>query len=88
MGQRRVGLPVVSPGSESVSNTSFDHLRHRGRLPLKRRAVPGLLPQMAGMIDVLGVRQEIGVGGVGVAWAHASDNTLQAPDFTSCSARR
>jgi hypothetical protein len=60
MGQRRVGLPVVSPGSVSVSNTSFDHLRHRGRLPLKLRAVPGLIPQMAGMIDVLGVRQEIG----------------------------
>ena len=29
-----------------------------------------------------------GVGGVGVAWAHASDNTLQTPDFTSCSAQR
>jgi hypothetical protein len=28
-----------------------------------------------------------GVGGVGVAWAHASDNTLQTPDFTSCSAQ-
>jgi hypothetical protein len=29
-----------------------------------------------------------GVGGVGVGWAHASDNTLQTPDFTSCSAQR
>jgi hypothetical protein len=26
---------------------------------------------------VYGVRQEIGVGGVGVAWAHASNNTLK-----------
>ena len=33
MGERCVGLPVVSPGSVSISNTSFDHLRHRGRLP-------------------------------------------------------
>lgn len=47
------GRPVVSPASVSVSNTSFDHLRHRGRLPLKRRAVRGLIPQMAGMIEVL-----------------------------------
>ena len=45
MGERCVGLPVVSPGSVSVSNTSFDHLRHRGRLPLKRRAVRGLSPR-------------------------------------------
>jgi Tn3 transposase DDE domain/Domain of unknown function (DUF4158) len=28
-----------------------------------------------------------GVGGVGVGWAHASDNTLQTSDFTSCSAQ-
>jgi hypothetical protein len=35
-----------------------------------------------------GERQEVGGRRVGVGWPHASDNTLQTPDFTSCSAER
>ena len=35
-GERCVGLSVFSPGSVSVSNTSFDHLRHRSVCRLSR----------------------------------------------------
>jgi hypothetical protein len=71
-----------------VSSTQRIQILSVGGMPVKRDIQFINAPQ----VHAYSLHQECvrksGVGGVGVGWAHASDNTLQTPDFTSCSAQR
>ena len=88
---RKLVVPVIEACFEQIeallaATAGFD-LRAREE-KIRAGVSPRSRPHHAADRESNECVRKSGVGGVGVAWAHASDNTLQTPDFTSCSAQR